>query len=266
MKSKLKVLIGDNSLDFGVICSELLLASGAEVTLVPKDGFKVLDGIKTLKPDVVVLESFMSHMDAVSVLKELSKTSDDMPKIIVISGYDNKFIEKEIMENGACYYMLKPFDMNYLCDRVLSIGGIFENPFNPASINTESTDDLESIVTEIILHIGIPAHIKGYHYIREAIILCLNDQSMISSVTKILYPTIAKKFETTSSRVERAIRHAIELAWDRGDIDTLNSYFGYTINTGRGKPTNSEFIAMISDKLRLKLKKLHTKDNSNIAN
>lgn len=262
MKSKLKVLIGDNSLDFGVICSELLLTSGAEVTLVPKDGLKVLESFKSTKPDVIVIDSFMSHMDAIGVMKELSKTTEEFPKIIVVSGYDNKFIEKEIMENGAAYYMLKPFDASHLCDRILSIGGIFENPFNPASINTESTDDLESIVTEIILHIGIPAHIKGYHYIREAIILCLSDSNMINSVTKVLYPTIAKRFDTTSSRVERAIRHAIELAWDRGDVDTLNSYFGYTINTGRGKPTNSEFIAMISDKLRLKLKKIRSNDNT----
>ncbi|MEG0692770.1 MAG: sporulation initiation factor Spo0A C-terminal domain-containing protein, partial [Oscillospiraceae bacterium] len=130
-----------------------------------------------------------------------------------------------------------------------------------AGNNIEISDDLESIVTDVILHIGVPAHIKGYHYIREAIMLSVNDTNMINSVTKLLYPTVAKRFNTTSSRVERAIRHAIEIAWDRGDVDTLNAYFGYTINTGRGKPTNSEFVAMISDKLRLKLKRMHSRAN-----
>lgn len=255
MQKKLKVLVGDNTMSMGALCQDMLKRYGIDVVLAPKDGVKVLDAIKSTVPDVVVMESFMAQMDAIGVMKALNQSGQLHPKVIVISGYDNKFIENEIMQNGASYYMLKPFEMETLCERIRAVGGAVDN-VSPVNINgaDENTDDLETIVTEVILHIGIPAHIKGYHYIREAIILSVNDTNMINSVTKLLYPTIAKKFSTTSSRVERAIRHAIEIAWDRGDVDTLNAYFGYTINTGRGKPTNSEFIAMISDKLRLKLK------------
>lgn len=253
---KIKVLIGDNSMGFGVLCRSILEKDGIDVTTVPKDGNKILDSIRAESPDVVVMESFMAQLDAIGVLKNLNMSGYPLPKIIVTSGYDNKYIENEVMNNGAYFYMLKPFDMNDLCDRVKSIAGVAERQ------QTETTEvlgnDLEAIVTDVILHIGIPAHIKGYHYIREAIMLSVNDPNMINSITKLLYPTIAKEFDTTSSRVERAIRHAIEIAWDRGDVDTLDSYFGYTINNGRGKPTNSEFIAMISDKLRLQLKKKYS--------
>lgn len=257
--TKLKVLIGDNSMGFGTICSEILTKSGVDVTLVPKDGNRVLDAIREIRPDIVVMESFMAQMDAISVLKNLRQASFPLPKVIVTSGYDSKYIENEVMSNGAYFYMLKPFDMTEFCERILSIGGFADN--RRTDYGHEDETDLESLVTDVILHIGIPAHIKGYHYIREAIILSVHDSQMINSVTKLLYPTIAKKFDTTSSRVERAIRHAIEIAWDRGDVDTLDSYFGYTINNGRGKPTNSEFIAMIADKLRLKLK--HQRRSSN---
>lgn len=256
MQKKLKVLIGDNSIGFGVLCGDILAKSGIEVSLVPKDGNRVIEGIREFAPDVVVMESFMAQVDAINVMKTVNQSSGPIPKFIVISGYDNKYVESETMQNGASYYMLRPFEMSALCDRVKSVGGVPENgKLLDLTQASDSETDLEAIVTDVILHIGIPAHIKGYHYIREAIMLSVNDQNMINSVTKLLYPTIAKRFDTTSSRVERAIRHAIEIAWDRGDVDTLNSYFGYTINTGRGKPTNSEFIAMIADKLRLKLRK-----------
>lgn len=172
------------------------------------------------------------------------------------TAYDSPFVESEIMQSGASYYMLKPFDLADLIDRVIALTG-----FNSQSSAMENrrlvskTMDLEMMITEVIHQIGVPAHIKGYHYLRESIRLSIENQEMINSVTKLLYPTVAKMFNTTSSRVERAIRHAIEVAWDRGDVDTLNSYFGYTIHNSRGKPTNSEFIAMIADKLRLELKK-----------
>ena len=250
---KLKVLIGDNSMGFGMLCRDNLEKDGVEVIMVPKDGNKVLEAVEESNPDIVVMESFMAQLDAIGVLKNLKAAGRPLPKIIVTSGYDNKYLENEVMNNGAFYYMLKPFDIHDFCDRIKSMGGVTDNRQMERSMTEEN--DLESIVTDVILHIGIPAHIKGYHYIREAIMLSVENQEMINSVTKLLYPTIAKKFNTTSSRVERAIRHAIEIAWDRGDIDTLESYFGYTINTGRGKPTNSEFIAMIADKLRLRLKK-----------
>lgn len=251
MERNLKVLIGDNSMNFGVSCREMLNKNGSEVMLTGKDGIKVLEGIKSFCPDVVVIESFMAELDAVGVMKELKKL-EARPKIIVVSGYDNSFIETEVMKNGASYYILRPFEISDLCERIMSVGGAFA----VFKGNEQPEEDLETVVTEVILNVGIPAHIKGYHYIREAIIMCIEDGTAINYVTKLLYPTIAHKFETTASRVERAIRHGIEIAWDRGDVDTLNSYFGYTINNGRGKPTNSEFIAMISDKLRLKLKRL----------
>ena len=159
------------------------------------------------------------------------------------------------MSAGACYFFLMPFDVDQMVERIVKIaGGTISTASGLPETTAASEPDLELMVTEIIHQIGVPAHIKGYHYVRESIILSVKSPEMINSVTKLLYPTVAKRFDTTASRVERAIRHAIEVAWDRGDVDTLNSYFGYTIHNGRGKPTNSEFVAMIADKLRLRLK------------
>ena len=174
---------------------------------------------------------------------------------LVMSGIDNPILESEAIAAGASYFFIKPFDIEVMTERLLHFAELRTRPvkFTPVKDNVTDTD-LEIMVTDIIHQIGVPAHIKGYKYLREAIILAINDADIINSVTKQLYPTVAKNNQTTSSRVERAIRHAIEVAWDRGDVDVLNSYFGYTIHTSRGKPTNSEFIAMIADKLRLRLK------------
>ena len=179
----------------------------------------------------------------------------ERPMVMVISSYDNSRLEQETIKAGAAYFFIKPFDMGALAERIIKFSG-WKNDKVPVLMNDNVvTDrDLELMITEIIHQIGVPAHIKGYHYLREAIILSIKNEEVINSITKLLYPTVAKKFSTTSSRVERAIRHAIEVAWDRGDIDVLNSYFGYTINNDRGKPTNSEFIAMIADKIRLRIK------------
>ena len=254
MQPLLKVLIGDESVPFGQELRRLLSENDAEVMLTPKDSAKVLQAAADFKPDVVVLEAYMTHGDAPSALRELNAMPNP-PKTVVVSGYSNRFLEQELNDLGVSLFLLRPFGLPALCESVLDLCGIARGL--PVDINHpgRGTNDLESIVTELILHIGIPAHIKGYHYVRRAIIASVDDPEMMSSVTKVLYPTIAKEFQTTSSRVERAIRHAIEIAWDRGDVDVLNSYFGYTVHTGRGKPTNSEFIAMISDKLRLKLKR-----------
>ena len=167
-----------------------------------------------------------------------------------MSSSDNPNLEREILSAGADYYFLKPFDVNILSERIRLLTGWSSGAdrINP------SGPDLQVLVSEIMHQIGVPAHIKGYQYLRSAIIMSINDAEIMNSVTKILYPAVAKEFSTTASRVERAIRHAIEVAWDRGDVDVLSSYFGYTIQNTRGKPTNSEFIAMISDRLRLKLK------------
>ena len=171
------------------------------------------------------------------------------PMIIVLSSVDNMRFESEILNGGADYYFLKPVEAEIIAQRISQLSG-----WQKGGATEKSSSDLEVVVSEIMHQIGVPAHIKGYQYLREAIILSINNTEMMGSVTKLLYPTVAKTFKTTSSRVERAIRHAIEVAWDRGDVDVLSSYFGYTIQSSRGKPTNSEFIAMIADKLRLQLK------------
>jgi two-component system response regulator (stage 0 sporulation protein A) len=208
------------------------------------------------------MDTFLTHLDALGVLKELKlRPPAHKPLIFLLSSVDNARFEQEALGGGADYYFLKPFDVQVLAERVSqlvswrSIGiSSTAGPAQAALPVIRSRSDLEMMISEIMHQVGVPAHIKGYQYLREAIILSIEDTEMISSVTKVLYPTVAKTFKTTPSRVERAIRHAIEVAWDRGDVDVLNSYFGYTIQNQRGKPTNSEFIAMISDKLRLKLR------------
>lgn len=256
MEKKLKIVIADDMSDFSKNAAKVLGSYGMEVILTQKDGLKVISAVKTEKPDVLLAEIFMPNLDVLGVLDELSKLDKkDMPLVMVMSGYANPRLEKEILNAGACYYFLKPFDVNIMAERIIKLSG-WKNEKTPLVLNNSTLGDneLEIMVTEIMHEIGVPAHIKGYHYLRESIILSVKNSEIINSVTKLLYPTIAKSYSTTASRVERAIRHAIEVAWDRGDIDVLNSYFGYTIQNQRGKPTNSEFIAMISDKLRLKLK------------
>ena len=202
------------------------------------------------KPDVIIMDAFMLHVDALGVIKQIREMKDGKkPMLIVLSSVDNMRFESEILNSGADYYFLKPVDANIIAQRITQLAG-----WKNTCTHERTENDLEVVVSEIMHQIGVPAHIKGYQYLREAIILSINNTEMMGSVTKLLYPTVAKTFKTTSSRVERAIRHAIEVAWDRGDVDVLSSYFGYTIQSSRGKPTNSEFIAMIADKLRLRLK------------
>ena len=256
MSKKLKVVIADDKTEFGINCANILKTYGMDVTLCEKDGMKLLHRIEIQKPDVVIADVFMPNLDVLGVLEELSKLpKKEMPLVLAMSASDNPTLEKETLSAGAAYYFIKPFDINMMPERIIQLSG-WKTERMPI-IGKEavlSDTDLELMVTEIIHQIGVPAHIKGYHYLREAIILSVKNAEVINSVTKLLYPTVAKTYSTTSSRVERAIRHAIEVAWDRGDLNVLDSYFGYTVNNGRGKPTNSEFIAMISDKLRLRLK------------
>lgn len=248
MEKSKKIMIAENN-DFGQNCSRALSACGYSVTLLEKDGSQVLTRVKYDTPDILIMDAFMLHIDALGVMKRMKDMSEiKMPVIVVLSGVDNSHFESEILAGGADYYFLKPVEVDVLTQRISQLAGW------KRGITAESGDDLEVTVSEIMHQIGVPAHIKGYQYLREAIILSVNDSEMMGSVTKVLYPTVAKTYKTTSSRVERAIRHAIEVAWDRGDVDVLSSYFGYTIQSSRGKPTNSEFIAMIADKLRLKMK------------
>lgn len=252
MKNQIKVLIGDDSLNFGMICGDLLEKRDFQTIVKPKDGIAVFDAICKNNPQIVILDSNMPHIDALGILKNFASKSINPPYFIILSAYDSPYAEQEFIQNGASFFLMKPVDLNHVCDRVTLLAEQCNRHRQPAA---QPKHDLEVMVTEVIHQIGVPAHIKGYHYLREAIILSIEDTEMINSVTKVLYPTVAKKFKTTSSRVERAIRHAIEVAWDRGDVDVLNSFFGYTVHTGRGKPTNSEFIAMIADRLRLQMKK-----------
>ncbi len=251
MGNNLKVLLTGEGSEFGRNCANVLRTYGCDVSLIPKDGKMVLTRLSGGNVDVIVMDAFMANLDALGVITELAE-DESRPLIMVMSSSDNQRFEQEILSAGADYYFLKPFDINMLAQRISQLTGWSKSKSDTSELN--NTNDLQVTVSEIMHQIGVPAHIKGYQYLREAIVLSINDREMMSSVTKVLYPTVAKMYSTTASRVERAIRHAIEVAWDRGDVDVLSSYFGYTIQNTRGKPTNSEFIAMISDKLRLRMK------------
>ena len=252
MNEKIKILIGDDSAQFGVSCASVLRQSGFYVITRPKNGKTVLEAISSERPEVVVIDAVMPEIDAIGLLKKLKSSQGEKPYVIVTASYVNEFLEQQVMNAGASYYMLRPFDPEMLGERIKALFDIDSDIGESMTARSDRRPNLEIIVTDIIHRIGVPAHIKGYHYLREAIILSVGDKEMLESVTKLLYPAVAKKFSTPPSRVERAIRHAIEIAWDRGDLDILNSYFGYTISTGKGKPTNSEFIALITDKICLK--------------
>ncbi len=249
MSSNVKILIGDESNDYGKIFSGAINDAGYSSFTCSGNGSAVIDKIRSDSPDIVICEALMSNLNAVEVIRIINNSENKKPFFIVLSPYRNAYIEKEILSFSNAYLLLKPVD----CETVISV---IEHavPSSVQELNGSNDAPMEMIVTDIIHQIGIPAHIKGYHYLREAILLALNDEEMMESVTKMLYPAVAGRFETSPSRVERAIRHAIETAWDRGDVDTLNNMFGYTINCGKGKPTNSEFIALITDNLRLKFK------------
>ncbi len=249
-----KILIGDDTVDYGITTASALRSYGLYTMTRRKDGNILMNTILEEKPDVVIIDSAMPHMDAIELIKRTKAEAPVFPAFIVTSGYDNPFVEHQIMELGAAYFMLKPFDISTLAERILSL----TTQKHPAGTNPQ---DLEIVVTDVIHQLGVPAHIKGYHYLRAAIMASIDNAELLESVTKLLYPTVAQRFNTTSSRVERAIRHAIEIAWDRGDLDILNSFFGYTVNTCKGKPTNSEFIALITDKLRLQQKSSLLKAN-----
>lgn len=257
MENKLKVIVADNSVELGQICAATLRSYGMDVETVAKDGQEVLDKLSSGVPDVLLMNAFMTRVDAIGVISAVKSKFPDKKPVMIVMSTDNGRIASAVMDAGASYFIPMPFDFDLLAERISQLVDDGTQKTHPSirqpEIQYNSTQDIEIIVTKIFHQIGVPAHIKGYHYLREAIMLAINDIDIINSVTKELYPTVAKKFGTTSSRVERAIRHAIEVAWDRGDVDILNSYFGYTVHNTRGKPTNSEFIALIADKLRLQL-------------
>ena len=266
MEKKIKSLITEDSAVFGREECEILSQYGIEVNLCQKDGIEVLEKIDSLRPDVVLLDLLMTRIDAIGVLRSMTGSQNEKkhPFFIILSSFDSPVLEREVLTNGAAAFIRKPYNMQEIAQKIVKLT-TSESNSTPEKAHSGFENlgsvlgtNIEVKVTEILHQIGVPAHIKGYHYLRDSIIMSVEKPEIINAVTKQLYPSVAKKYETTSSRVERAIRHAIEVAWDRGDVDVLNSYFGYTIHNGRGKPTNSEFIAMISDKLRLQLKNAWT--------
>ncbi len=257
MGRKINVLLADNSEYFAVPCANVMKSKGLDVTMTEKDGQAVLTALRRDCPDVVIMDFFLPRIDALGVLRNMQAMEfSKRPLVMLMSGFDNPALEREAMSAGADYYFLKPFDAAQMASRILTLCEEVQPPPVGEKLRHREVqgNSVEMRVTEIIHQIGVPAHIKGYQYLRDAIMMAIEDDQIINAVTKRLYPAVAKRHSTTSSRVERAIRHAIEVAWDRGDVDILNSYFGYTIHNSRGKPTNSEFIAMIADKFRLQLK------------
>lgn len=275
--SKISVLIADDNKEFCSILNDYLLnQKDIVVTGIAKDGREALDLIVERKPDLVILDIIMPHLDGLGVLEKLNTMElEKTPRIIILSAVGQDKITQQAITLGADYYTVKPFDMEVFTKRIREMFNSAPTAIkeNAAQINNNRVSyptassyiltsepkskapvDLETEITNIIHEIGVPAHIKGYMYLREAITMVVNDMELLSAVTKELYPSIAKKYNTTASRVERAIRHAIEVAWGRGQIEAINKLFGYTVHNDKGKPTNSEFIAIIADKLRLKNK------------
>ena len=262
---KLNVAIADDNEKIIEVLSHVI-DEDKDLELVGKahNGEEICKIIKEKEPDVVVLDIIMPKVDGLSVMERFFHNPDvkKIPSFIVVSAVGQERITEDAFSLGADYYMLKPFDNTMLLNRIKHIRRAGDRRVREINRQTCSdggkapaqTNNLETDVTNIIHEIGVPAHIKGYQYLRDAIILSVNDMEMLNSITKILYPTIAKRHQTTSSRVERAIRHAIEVAWSRGKMDTIDALFGYTVSTGKGKPTNSEFIALIADKIRLEYK------------
>ena len=248
---KIRFLMSDTSAEITEACREALEQKGVEVTVVEKDGQKVLQKMLSVRPQVVLLDAFMPGLDALAVKQKYNAAGERHTSFFVTGAFQSEEMVQELLDEGFAYYFVKPFDENVLASRVVKVAMGKEKHHLPTSVDSD-----ELTVTEILHQIGVPAHIKGYQYLREGIILTVRNMEVINAVTKVLYPEIAKRFGTTPSRVERAIRHAIEVAWDRGDLETLQKYFGYTVNSAKGKPTNSEFIAMIADRLQLQAQEM----------
>lgn len=269
MKDKVSVLIADDNQDFSCTLAKYLeRQEDMEVIGVAKDGNEAIDMISNASPDVAILDVIMPHLDGIGVLEKLNEIDlQKKPMCMMLSAVGQDKITQKAIALGAEYYVVKPFDIDLLVQRIREFKN-YRPTSNASFISREqkpqyielskksenSEDNLEALVTNIIHEVGVPAHIKGYQYLREAIIMVVNDIDVINQITKSLYPDIASKFHTTPSRVERAIRHAIEVAWARGQTEMVENIFGYTVSAMKGKPTNSEFIAMIADKLRLEIK------------
>ena len=267
MKEKVTVLIADDNQEFAkTLASYLDRQNDMEVVGIAKDGLEAVDIIESVSPDIVVLDVIMPHLDGIGVLEKVNiMNMEKRPICIMLSAVGQDKVTQRAISLGADYYIVKPFNIELLIKRIKEIknykplqnGNFISREIRQQYISVQDEkdeDNLEALVTNIIHEVGVPAHIKGYQYLREAIMMVVKDIEVINQITKSLYPQIAQKYSTTPSRVERAIRHAIEVAWGRGQTDIVENIFGYTISASKGKPTNSEFIAMIADKLRLELK------------
>ncbi len=253
----IKVLVADDNREFNeLLTTYLSMEPDFEVIGTAYNGKEVLDILREDIPDVLLLDIIMPHLDGIGVLESLAGLELEFrPHIVMLTAFGHENITRRAVELGAAYYILKPFSMETLAERIRQLSGsatpVPVNSSTPGHKKNHQKVSLEEEVTEVLHQIGIPAHIKGYMYLRESIMMVVEDIDLLGSVTKILYPSIAQRFNTTPSRVERAIRHAIEVAWSRNNIDIIKKFFGYTIKTDKGKPTNSEFIAMMADRLRL---------------
>ena len=252
MENYTSVIIADNAEEFCTsLTSALQRSEGFQILGTANDGEQAVRMVMEKKPQILVLDMMLAKKDGIGVLKSLS-SMEHRPVVLATSGFITDYVASTAANLGVRYLMLKPCDMSALVERLEEIRGGTNIQQSTPRHNIPA--NIETMVTNIIHEIGVPAHIKGYQYLREAIILAVEDMDVINAITKVLYPQVAKTFSTTPSRVERAIRHAIEVAWDRGDLDTLQRFFGYTVSNTKGKPTNSEFIALIADKLQLQLK------------
>lgn len=248
-KEKRKVLIGDDSPDYGLRWAGALKENGLFAITRRSEGESLLEAVAEENPDFLVMNAKMPGMDAAELLLRMRKQLGRTPAAVVVGNHGSPQLEREVMDAGASYFMIMPFDPRQLVRKIQTLIN-FRMGILPNVCHHDITN-IEYVVTDIIHRVGVPANLKGYQYLRIAIILSVNDKEMLNGVTKALYPTIAQEFETSTSSVERAIRHAICIAWERGDIDALNSIFGCTVHSERGKPTNSEFIALVADKLRV---------------
>ncbi len=259
---KIRVLTVDDNVRILELYDELLKNDSAvEHVGKAEDGIEAVKKIKELQPDVVLLDIIMPKLDGIGVLEQIRKDTElKQPHVIVVTAIGQERVTESVFALGASYYIMKPFDSAVIMQRIHQVMGISticnleHNRLLGQDVKIQNVNHLEMDVTDIIHEIGVPAHIKGYQYLRDAIMMSVDNSEMLNSITKMLYPSIAKRHKTTPSRVERAIRHAIEVAWSRGKTDTIDALFGYTVAGGKGKPTNSEFVALIADKIRLEYK------------
>ncbi len=248
MEIRRKVLLADANEEFrNVLREEIEKTERFTVVGSTGNGTEVLDLVCKQQPDLLVMDVVLPGQEGLNVLRKIKEENTAVPKVILLSAFCGDQVVAEARDLGVSYFLPKPCEVNALLDRMSAV-------FGRPSMPEDHASSLKNMVTSVIHEIGVPAHIKGYQYLREAIMITVEDMDVINAVTKVLYPAVADRFATTPSRVERAIRHAIEVAWDRGDLETLQKYFGYTVSNAKGKPTNSEFIAMIADRLLLEMR------------